>query len=81
MKKIIAKTTIGQEYLYSTRACYGVSNTAANDICKVLNDCNWQLSSGEKWQVYDAGDYEYTYTNAAFQTLKRRKGVVYACYR
>lgn len=74
MKKIIAKTHIGQEYIYSTRHCYAVSNAAAEAICKVINEIKWRLSDGEMWKVYEAGDYEYTYTNAAFEKLTRYKG-------
>lgn len=79
MKKVIAKTYDGQEYFYSTRECFAVSNAAALEICKELNRLRWRLKDGEKWHVYDAGDYEYTYTGAAFQSFRRRKGVIYAC--
>lgn len=62
MKKIIAKTTTGTEYIYSRLDTYQVSKTSADIICKAMNRNKYNLKPGEKWHVYSVDDY--TYDNA-----------------
>ena len=77
MAKIIAKTIEGKEFMYSRTASYSVSKAGANEICKAMNENRYQLKAGEKWHVYDVGDWELDYMSAGYQQLMRRKGSVY----
>lgn len=79
MAKVIAKTMEGNEYLYSKLASYKVAEKSAKAICKVLNDCKWQLKDGEIWHIYDVGEWELDFMNARFQRLtKKKNGMVVA---
>lgn len=51
MKKLIAKTLIGSEFLHSRNAWFVTKN--ANRIVKKLNEMELDLNPGEKWYVYD----------------------------
>ena len=77
MAKIIAKTIEGKEYAYSPKSSYSVSKAGAAAICKAMNENRYQLKAGEKWHVYDVGDWELDYMSAGYQQLTRRKGSVY----
>lgn len=72
-KRIIAKTIIGQEYLYS-KVYYQVSKASCEIICNAMNAANYQLKTGEKWKVYETG--EYTWKNAFYKAVLR-KGKVF----
>lgn len=74
MKKIIAKTLEGREFIYSKNSAHAVPITSAAAICAALNECRYQLKDGEKWFVYDAGSYELEYTAAAWQRFAWRRG-------
>lgn len=77
MAKIIAKTIEGKEYVYSRKSSYSVSKAGADAICKAMNENRYQLKAGEKWHVYEVGDWELDYMSAGYQQLTRRKGSVY----
>lgn len=56
MKKLIAKTQEGKEYLHSkTNSFFASAN--AQKIADALNKNKYKLVAGEKWHVYD---YDYT---------------------
>lgn len=78
MKTIIAKTRKGQEYFYSKMFAFSVPKTSAKKICDIVNASGWKLEDGETWHVYEIADYELSYTYAAWQYFRIRKGVVYA---
>ena len=59
MKKIIAKTNIGTEYMYSKRYTYQVSNKNCNLICDCMNKEKYNLSGNEIWKVYTVDEYDY----------------------
>jgi phage antirepressor YoqD-like protein len=59
MKKLIAKTRIGTEFLHSTKDCFFASANAQR-IADILNDNKYQIKDGEKWHVYDF-DFSQSY--------------------
>lgn len=56
MKKLIAKTRIGKEYMHSRTHAY-FADKDADKICKMLNETKYKLKDGECWYVYD---YDFT---------------------
>lgn len=77
MAKIIAKTIVGKEFVYSRKSAHAVSAAGAAEICKTLNENKYKLGEGEKWHVYEIGPWEMEYCGAAYQSFTRRKGYVY----
>jgi hypothetical protein len=62
MKKLIAKTQNGSEYLHSKENCFFCS-AKAEKITEILNANKYKLKDNEKWHMYDydfSQDY-YTY--------------------
>ena len=58
MRKLIAKTIIGREFMHSRSDAY-FANKNANRICDALNETKYKLKEGECWHVYDF-DYGQT---------------------
>ena len=58
MRKLIAKTIKGKEFMHSRSHAY-FADKDADKICKMLNDTEYQLKDGERWYVYD---YDFTQT-------------------
>jgi hypothetical protein len=56
MRKLIAKTIIGKEYMHSRSDAYFVDKNA-DKICDTLNTAKYKLKEGECWYVYD---YDFT---------------------
>lgn len=56
MKKLIAKTLIGEEFMHSRSDAYFVDKNA-DKICDALNKAKYKLKEGECWHVYD---YDFT---------------------
>ena len=77
MKKIIAKTMEGKEFIYSRKSSYSAPKTSAQKICDALNRAKWGLKDGEKWHVYEIGDWELDYMAAGYQRLSIRNGRIY----
>lgn len=69
MKKVIAKSVKGHEYLYSRKDCYAVSAAKAKLVCDTLNRLAWNLKDNETWFIHEIDDFDFKYTNAAFQKL------------
>ena len=67
MAKIIAKTRIGQEYIYSKKKQYAVADAKAAAVCETLNRIGWNLKDGEAWRVYEIGEWELKYIAAGYQ--------------
>ena len=52
--KLIAKTQKGKEFLHSNQNAFFAPDSSANEICKVMNDVKFRLTSeNELWFVYD----------------------------
>ena len=71
MRKLIAKTIIGKEYMHSRTHAY-VVNKNADKICKLLNDTRYNLKEGECWYVYDYG-YVPSYVEQVISLTKTGK--------
>ena len=56
MKKLIAKTRIGKEFMHSRSDAY-FADKNADRICEALNKAKYKLKEGECWYVYD---YDFT---------------------
>ena len=56
MRKLIAKTRIGKEFMHSRTHAYFAGKNA-DKICEALNRARYQLKEGECWHVYD---YDFT---------------------
>lgn len=74
MRKMIAKTMEGQEFVYSRKSAHSVPISSAAKICKALNDARYKLNPGECWHVYDCEGYEMDYTAAGYQKFCIRNG-------
>ena len=81
MKKIIAKTNKGKEFMYYRAFTYQVSNASAEIICKAMNDANYQLSDGELWKVYTVADYTFKYETMYKAVRYRDKVRFYEIWR
>lgn len=74
MKKFVAITTPGTEYLYKGSSAHSVSCASAEKILSVLNRVRYKLKDGEIWHVYiEEGSYS---NHAAYQSFTIRKGIV-----
>ena len=56
MKKLIAKTLTGKEFMHSRSDAY-FADKNADRICEALNKAKYKLKEGECWYVYD---YDFT---------------------
>ena len=65
MKKLIAKTLIGKEYMHSRSDAY-FADKNADQICDALNKSKYKLKEGECWHVYD---YDFTQDWYVEQTI------------
>ena len=77
MRKLIAKTKIGKEYMHSRTHAY-LAYKHADQICEVLNKAKYKLKDGECWHVYD---YDYSQPAYVEQVISlTRKGKVKLSY-
>lgn len=53
MKKFVAITNEGSEYMYRTRSAHNVPIAKARAICDLLNRARYELRPGEVWHVYN----------------------------
>ena len=53
MRKLIAKTRIGKEFMHSRSDAYFADEEDADKICEALNKAKYKLKEGECWHVYD----------------------------
>jgi len=56
MRKLIAKTLVGKEFMHSRSHAY-FADKDADKICEALNKARYKLKDGECWYVYD---YDFT---------------------
>lgn len=69
MRKLIAKTLIGKEYLHSRTHAY-FADKDADKICQTLNEAKYHLKDGERWHVYD---YDFTQERYVEQVISITK--------
>lgn len=72
MKKIVAITTDGREYMYTRRSAHAVPAPHADLICSALNRSGYKLQTGEKWKVYSVDLYAFQSCSAPFQRFSIR---------
>ena len=77
MKKLVAISKIGAEFVYSRKSAHAVPIASAEKICNALNKLKYRLNDGECWHVHDAGMYEMEYTAAGSQSFAIRNGCIY----
>lgn len=77
MKKIIAKTIIGKEFMYGKSSAHAVPAASAHRICSALNNARFRLHEHETWHVYDADDFEIETSAASYQKFFARSGRIY----
>lgn len=65
MKKLIAKTRIGAEFLHSKNDSFFCSKNAQR-IAEILNENRYNLTDGEKWHVYD---YDFSHDMYVFERI------------
>ena len=69
MKKLIAKTFAGKEYIYCKHDTYQANQSKIDLICKAMNDTKYKLKTGELYHVYTVSDY--TYKQAFYKVIHR----------
>jgi polysaccharide pyruvyl transferase WcaK-like protein len=77
MKKLIAKTQTGTEFLHSKTNAFFATETSAQKIADILNKNNYQLKENELWHVYD---FDYTQDFYVDKRIYLYKGSVKAKY-
>lgn len=74
MKKLIAKTFSGKEYIYSKFDTYQASQQKIDIICNAMNKAAYKLKPGELYHVYQVTEEEYKH---AFYKLVNRNGKLF----
>ena len=74
MKKIIAKTFSGKEYIYSKFDTYQANQKKIDIICNAMNKAAYKLKPGELYHIYQVTEEEYKH---AFYKLVNRKGKLF----
>lgn len=69
MRKLIAKTIKGKEYMHSRSHAY-FAGKDADKICEALNKAKYKLKNNEYWRVYD---YDCSQTAYVEQTISITK--------
>ena len=72
MRKLIAKTIKGKEYVYSRTHAY-FADKNADQICEALNKARYQLKDGECWHVYDYDCSQTAYVEQAISLTRAGK--------
>lgn len=77
---IIAKTKLGQEYLYMPRTARKVSKKHAHTICDIVNQYKYLLDTNrdECWHVYEISEYDAAFDFAQYQSFTIKNGIVTA---
>lgn len=71
MKKLIAKTQEGREFLHSKKDAFFVLANAEK-IVDALNKHKYQLQENEKWHLYDHDHTQEFYVNRRIYLSKDR---------
>lgn len=72
MRKLIAKTIIGREFMHSRSYAY-FADKNADRICETLNESKYQIKEGECWHVYDFDYGQKAYVEQAITLTKTGK--------
>ena len=72
MRKIIAVTHTGSEYMYIRSSAHAVSAPIADLVCSALNRSGYKLKNGEKWHVYSVDKYAFETCSAPLQRFSIR---------
>lgn len=75
IKKFVAITTEGEEFLYYANSAHAVPQVHAEQICSILNKCRYKLKNGQKWHLY-ALENGYGEEYTMFQSFKFYKGIL-----
>ena len=73
---IIAKTTEGREFMYSSRSAHAVPKASARKICDICNEYKYRIEDGEKWHIYEIDEYDKANYFASIQHGRVYRGVV-----
>ena len=71
MKKFIAITKTGADYMYNPRTAHAVPASRVSIILDLLNRSRFMLKDGEQWHAYETGGGE---VYAAMQRFGFRSG-------
>ena len=74
MKKLIAKTFSGKEYIYSKFDTYQANQQKINIICNAMNKAAYKLKPGELYHVYQVSEQEYK--QAAYKLVNRQNKLI-----
>lgn len=66
MKKFIAITRNGSEYMYRPSSAHAVPVSRAAIVCEMLNRSRFMLKDDEKWNIYETGGGEVYAENQRF---------------
>ena len=55
--KLIAKTIIGREFVYSKKECFYAPDSSAEKMAAELTAMKYKIDDGQKWNVYDRDWY------------------------
>lgn len=78
MKKIVAITHKGQEYMYSDSSAHTVPAASALKIMNALNEARLYLKNeNQTWHLYDIDDSELEWSHAYYQKFCIRKGYLF----
>ena len=78
MKKIVAITTEGKEFIFSARSAHSVPVASCEKICQILNKAKYKLNSeNEKWFTYEIDQFDSVNFISETQSFRIRKGIVY----
>ena len=72
MRKLIAKTIKGKEYMHSRSQAY-FADKNADKICEALNKAKYKLKDNERWHVYDYDCSQAAYVEQAVSITKAGK--------
>ncbi len=72
MRKLIAKTLVGKEFMHSRTHAYFVDKDA-DKICEALNKAKYNLKEGECWHVYDYDNGQTAYVEQVISLTRTGK--------
>ena len=74
MKKLIAKTNAGMEYIYNLHDTYQANQKKIDIICNAMNKAAYKLKTGELYHVYQVSEQEYK--QAAYKLVNRQNKLI-----
>lgn len=74
---ILAKSCVGQEYLYLTKSAHAVPKSSARKIMDALNKSRYDLRDGQVWHLHEICGLDDASFYAERQKFSIRKGNIY----